>query len=1142
MEYNFTEIEKNWQKFWSENKTFKAEVDKNKPKFYVLDMFPYPSGAGLHVGHPLGYIASDIYSRFKRLNGFNVLHPMGYDAFGLPAEQYAIQTGQHPAITTDVNIKRYRQQLDKIGFSYDWDREFRTCDADYYKWTQWAFTQMFNHYYDNKTNKAESIESLISEFEKNGNSNVNAVCSEPEIFSASEWKQKSENEKQEILLNYRIAYLADTMVNWCSALGTVLANDEVKDGLSVRGGHPVEQKKMRQWSLRISAYAERLLNGLDTVDWTDSLKEMQRNWIGKSQGAEIHFDLSPTLSKGKGARPEYMTTDAHTWLGVKEHVVENRKNSTEAEAFLWKNLKGKKLGYKIRRQHAIDKFIADFVCLEKKTIIEIDGIYHDFQKEQDEHRTQILTELGFSVIRFKNEEVFANPEKVLAEIKSYLDAKVLPFGEDLGGVGFTIFTTRPDTIFGCTFMVLAPESELVDKVTTTEYKSAIQEYILETKKRTERERMADVKKVSGQFTGAYAINPFTKTEIPIYISDYVLAGYGTGAIMAVPAHDSRDFKFAKHFNLPIIQVVAKAGETETDPQTWEDSYDSKDGVMINSGVITGMTVKDAVNHIIDIIENEDLGTRKVNYRLRDAIFSRQRYWGEPFPVYFKDGLPQVLDLKNLPLELPEVDKFLPTEDGQPPLGRAKKWSTEEGFPFELSTMPGFAGSSAYYLRYMDPKNDKELVSKDANNYWQDVDLYIGGTEHATGHLIYSRFWNKFLFDLGLVCKEEPFKKLINQGMIQGLSEFICTISGHKMGTQNITTLFDFYWLNGIKNIVDCNGNNINAEVFYSAEIAEEAFNNIAEVTEKCKLLKFNIPIYYTSNHKLVEFSKFKLWRDLDSPSTSIFVCKNGYWIVKGNSVEWIGDQNIKGDFHTIPVVEKMSKSKYNVVSPDNNYDSEGNLIQEGVIEKYGADTLRLYEMFLGPLEQSKPWDTQGIDGVHRFLKKLWRLFFDNNGTFQVSDEPATKDELKILHKTIKKIKEDIENFSFNTSVSAFMICVNELSDLKCNKREILSDLIVLVSSFAPHISEELWNKLGNKESISFAKFPEFKAEYLVENSFLYPISFNGKMRFSMDFPIDATIKEIETVVLNDERSQKWLEGKAPKKVIIVPKKIINIVF
>ena len=1064
MEYNFTEIEKNWQKFWSENKTFKAEVDKNKPKFYVLDMFPYPSGAGLHVGHPLGYIASDIYSRFKRLNGFNVLHPMGYDAFGLPAEQYAIQTGQHPAITTDVNIKRYRQQLDKIGFSYDWDREFRTCDADYYKWTQWAFTQMFNHYYDNKTNKAESIESLISEFEKNGNSSVNAVCSETEIFTAQEWKNKSDNEKQEILLNYRIAYLADTMVNWCSALGTVLANDEVKDGLSVRGGHPVEQKKMRQWSLRISAYAERLLNGLDTVDWTDSLKEMQRNWIGKSTGAEIHFDLSPTLSKGKGARPEYMTTDAHTWLGVKEHVVENRKNSTEAEAFLWKNLKGKKLGYKIRRQHAIDKFIADFVCLEKKTVIEIDGIYHDFQKEQDEHRTQILTELGFSVIRFKNEEVFANPEKVLAEIKSYLDAKVLPLGEDLGGVSFTVFTTRPDTIFGCTFMVLAPESELVDKVTTAEYKSAIQEYILETKKRTERERMADVKKVSGQFTGAYAINPFTKTEIPIYISDYVLAGYGTGAIMAVPAHDSRDFKFAKHFNLPIIQVVAKAGEPETDPQTWEDSYDSKDGVMINSGIITGMTVKDAVNHIIDIIENEDLGTRKINYRLRDAIFSRQRYWGEPFPVYFKDGLPQVLDLKNLPLELPEVDKFLPTEDGQPPLGRAKKWSTEDGFPFELSTMPGFAGSSAYYLRYMDPKNDKELVSKDANNYWQDVDLYIGGTEHATGHLIYSRFWNKFLFDLGLVCKEEPFKKLINQGMIQGRSNFVYRIKN-------------------------------------SNQFVSFGLKNDYEVTE------LHVDVNIVEND-ILDVEAFKNW--LPEYKNAEFILENGKY---------------KCGYG----VEKMSKSMYNVVNPDI------------IVEKYGADTLRLYEMFLGPLEQSKPWDTQGIDGVHRFLKKLWRLFFDNNGNFEVSDEPATKDELKILHKTIKKIKEDIENFSFNTSVSAFMICVNELSDLKCNKREILSDLIVLVSSFAPHISEELWNKLGNNESISFAKFPEFKAEYLVENSFSYPISFNGKMRFSMDFPIDANPKEIETVVLNDERSQKWLEGKAPKKVIIVPKKIVNIV-
>ena len=926
MEYNFSEIEKKWQKYWDENKTYKTSVDKSKPKYYVLDMFPYPSGAGLHVGHPLGYIASDIYSRYKRLNGFNVLHPMGYDAFGLPAEQYAIQTGQHPAITTDNNVKRYREQLTKIGFSYDWDREFRTSDTDYYKWTQWVFVELFEHWYNKKTNKAESITDLVKNFEQNGTKKIDAACSEELNFSAEEWNAYSEKQQLEILLNYRLAYLADTMVNWCPELGTVLANDEVKEGFSVRGGFPVVQKKMKQWSLRISAYAERLLNDLEKLEWTDSLKEIQRNWIGRSEGAEMKFQV-----KGK-----------------------------------------------------------------------------DLEME--------------------------------------------------------IFTTRPDTSWGVTFMVLAPESELVEQVTTEEYKEKVEAYIEETKKRSERERLADAKSVSGQFTGGYAINPLTGNEIPIYISDYVLMGYGTGAIMAVPGHDSRDFKFARHFDLPIIQVVVKDGEEPTDPKIWEDSYDSKEGKMINSGFINGLDANEAIQKTIQYIEEKGIGNRKVNFRLRDAIFSRQRYWGEPFPVYFKEGIPYALDKDKLPLELPEVDKYLPTESGEPPLGRAKDWHTKEGYPYELSTMPGFAGSSAYYLRYMDPKNNDALVSKDANEYWQDVDLYIGGTEHATGHLIYSRFWNKFLFDIGWVCKDEPFKKLINQGMIQGRSNFVYRVKGtNKFVSYNLRKEYDTTPIHVDVNIV---------------------------------------------SNDILDTEAFKNW----NPEY-----KNAEFILED------------GKYHCGYAVEKMSKSMFNVVNPDD------------VIEQYGADTLRMYEMFLGPLEMSKPWDTNGIDGVHKFLRKFWRLFVDEQNNFSVSDDKPTEDEFKVLHKTIKKIQEDIERFSFNTSVSAFMICVNELTDLKCNKREILESLTILLSPFAPHITEELWTVLGHSETISKAEFPKFDEKYLIESSYEYPVSFNGKMRFKIKLPIDINAKEAEEKVLAHESSQKWLEGKTPKKVIFVPKKIINIV-
>ncbi len=926
MEYNFKEIEQTWQKFWIDNKTYKVGIDKSKPKFYVLDMFPYPSGAGLHVGHPLGYIASDIYSRFKRLKGFNVLHPMGYDAYGLPAEQYAIQTGQHPAITTDTNIKRYREQLDKIGFSFDWDREVKTCEPNYYKWTQWAFIQMFSHYFDTKLQKAMPIDGLVAHFEKMGSEAVNAQVTKEVAFTASEWKAKSENEKQETLLNYRLAYLADTVVNWCPFLGTVLANDEVKDGLSVRGGHPVEQRVMRQWSLRVSAYAQRLLDGLDTLEWSDSIKEVQRNWIGRSEGAEMLFAI---------------------------------KNS-------------------------------------------------DIQLE--------------------------------------------------------IFTTRADTVFGVTFMVLAPESALVDTLTTPAQRVAVDAYIAETKKRTERERQANVTRVTGVFSGAYAVNPLSGEEIPIWISDYVLAGYGTGAIMAVPAHDSRDFAFAKQFNLPIIQVVIPVGEVASDASTWSESIDSKEGTMVNSGFLNGLSVTEAIAKTKSYIKEKAIGNVKTNFRLRDAIFSRQRYWGEPFPIYYKDGLPYPVSQSELPIELPEVDKYLPTESGEPPLGRAKNWQTKDGYPLEMNTMPGFAGSSAYYLRYMDPSNNEALVSNEANNYWQEVDLYIGGNEHATGHLIYSRVWNKFLYDINAICKDEPFKKLINQGMIQGRSNFVYRI----VGTNKYVSL-------GLKN--------------------------------QYETTALHVDVNIVSNDQL-DIEKFKAWGP-DNKNAE-FILEDGKYVCG-----W--------------AVEKMSKSMYNVVNPDD------------IVENYGADTLRLYEMFLGPLEQSKPWDTNGIDGVHKFLRKLFRLFSDKNGTFTVSDDAPSADELKVLHKTIKKITGDIESFSFNTSVSAFMICVNELSDLKCIKRDILTPLVVLLAPFAPHASEELWHKLGQSGTVCDAQWPIFEEKHLVESEFTYPVSFNGKMRFTLTLPANLSVAEIEKIALDHETSIKWMEGKAVKKMIIIPNKIINIV-
>ena len=917
MEYSFKEIESRWQERWREDKTYRVEVDATRPKFYVLDMFPYPSGAGLHVGHPLGYIASDIYSRYKRLKGFNVLHPMGYDAFGLPAEQYAIQTGQHPAVTTEKNTARYREQLDKIGFSFDWDREVRTCEPGYYKWTQWAFLKMFGHYYDRTEQKAKPIEELIARFEKSGTEGVDAASTLELSFTAEEWAAKSEAEKEQVLQNYRLAFRADTMVNWCPKLGTVLANDEVKDGLSVRGGHPVEQKRMKQWLLRVTAYAQRMLDGLDNLEWSDSLKEIQRNWIGRSVGAQVFFDL----------------------VG-KEQKLE-------------------------------------------------------------------------------------------------------------------IFTTRPDTIFGVTFMVIAPEHEMLAELTSEEQKEAVEAYITEAKKRSERERMAETKRVSGVFTGSYAINPFTGRQIPIYASDYVLSGYGTGAIMAVPAHDSRDWAFARHFGLEIVPVV-EGGNIE------ESSYDAKEGKMINSDFLTGMDVKEAIPMMFQEVEKRGLGKKLINYRLRDAIFSRQRYWGEPFPIYYKEDTAYPLSEAKLPLELPPIANFGPTEQGEPPLARAEGWCTEEGYPFELSTMPGFAGSSAYFLRYMDPQNDEALVSREANNYWRQVDLYVGGIEHATGHLMYSRFWNMFLYDLGYVCEQEPFRKLVNQGMIQGRSNFVYRV----VGTNKFVSL-------GLK--------------------------------DQYETQEIHVDVNIVKND-ILDLEAFKQW--MPDFANAEFILEDGKYICG-----W--------------AIEKMSKSMYNVVNPDY------------IVENYGADTLRMYEMFLGPLEQSKPWDTNGIDGVHKFLKRLWRLFYDRDGKLLLTDEKATEKELRTLHKTIKKVTEDIEHFSFNTSVAAFMICLNELGD--CSKREILEPLVVLLAPFAPHICEELYHTLGHTTSVCEAAYPVCEEKYLTLTTFEYPVSINGKLRFKKEYDLNLDPASIQADVVAQPEAQKWLEGKSPKKVIVVKGKIINIV-
>ncbi len=1080
MKYHFNEIEAKWQKYWADKGTFHAKNDSDKPKYYVLDMFPYPSGAGLHVGHPLGYIASDVYARYKRLKGFNVLHPQGYDSFGLPAEQYAIQTGQHPATTTRVNIEGgvdnqgsviagYRNQLDKIGFSFDWSREVRTSDPAYYKWTQWIFTELYNSWYNNDSNKAEGIDTLVSAFAKTGNGTINAACDDTtEIFTAHEWNAYSEKEQQAILLKYRLTYLAETEVNWCPALGTVLANDEIVNGVSERGGHPVVRKKMTQWSMRISAYAERLLQGLETIDWSESIKETQRNWIGKSVGAMVTFPLIPQ----RGTTPGYMTGGNNSHILI-ERAKEMRENPTPAEAALWESLKEKNLEYKFRRQHLIDNFIVDFVCLSKKLVIEVDGAIHDHQKEEDQARTEVLEELGYKVIRFRNEEVLGNLESVLSKIKQTLDNREIP---PSGARGISVFTTRPDTIFGVSFMTLAPEHELVAKITTPEQKEAVDAYIEATSKRSERERMADVKKISGVFTGAYAEHPFTKEPVPVWIGDYVLAGYGTGAVMAVPCGDQRDYDFAKKFGIPIPNVFEGVDISE-------EAFADKAGTVIaNSDFLNGLKYKKAVKLAIYELEKIGAGTGKTNYRLRDAVFSRQRYWGEPFPVYYVDGMPQMIDTKHLPIHLPEIEKYLPTEDGEPPLGRADVWAWDTNtntvvsndlvdgktiFPLELNTMPGWAGSSWYFFRYMEKaQRDEVFASKEALDYWRNVDLYIGGSEHGTGHLLYSRFWVKFLYDRGHVGVDEPFQKMINQGMILGTSAIAYRVSGTNT-----------YVSAGLKNQHETEGIHIDVNIVNASdEIDVETLRNWQPQFKDAEFI--------------LEEDKFIVGRE----------------------------------------VEKMSKRWYNVVNPDD------------ICNHYGADTLRLYEMFLGPLEQAKPWNTAGITGVHNFLKKLWKLYHSGaEEAFNVTDAEPTKDNLKTLHKTIKKVEEDIENFSFNTSVSTFMIAGNELAAQKCTSRAILEPLLILIAPYAPHIAEELWSKLGHTESISETPFPVFEEKHLVESSKNYPISFNGKMKFTLELPLDYSKDQIEEVVMAHEKTQQYLNGRTPKKVIVVPGKIVNIV-
>jgi leucyl-tRNA synthetase len=1186
MEPNFRTIEKKWQQRWKDEKRYKTEIDSSRPKYYVLDMFPYPSGAGLHVGHPLGYIASDIVSRYKRLKGFNVLHPMGFDAFGLPAEQYAIQTGRHPADTTAENIARYKEQLGNIGFCYDWDREVITSDPGYHKWTQWIFLQLFGCWFNLESQKAEDISTLKSLFAKGGSTAAKGACGEHAPFSAAEWNAMNEADQSGILMQYRLAYQDYSTVNWCEALGTVLANDEVKDGLSERGGHPVEKRRMRQWFLRITAYAERLLNDLETLEWTDSMKEMQRNWIGRSEGASIRFefasddltpspsssqkdiyvakmgmdsglnertsdhtptptprergedsvsdstslDLTPSpsprergMDSGFVSEPgvEYHLANSNQWKLLIPRAKEMRSNMTASEKALWEALRNSTIGLKFRRQHIIDQFIVDFVCLSKMLVVEIDGKIHDNQKEYDEGRTAELNRLGFEVIRFTNKELALNLIAVIEKIKSisesrptstigndaisvveesqeeytashpssrgnnevasgsglrstmsdqntndHISVNSLPFprGEGSGVRSkhfIEVFTTRPDTIFGVSFLTLAPEHELVSVITTDAQRDAVNAYVEVAKNRSERERMADVKRISGEFTGAYVLHPFTGAKIPVWVGDYVLAGYGTGAVMAVPAGDQRDWDFAKHFNLP-IPVINEGVDIS------EAANPTKEAKMINSDFLNGLTGYEALKKAIIAIEEGGFGKGKVNYRLRDAGFSRQRYWGEPFPIVYRDGVAYPLSENELPLELPVMADFKPTGQPESPLTKVPEWVNVPEGTRETDTMPGYAGSSWYYLRYMDPQNKARFVGKDAEDYWQDVDLYIGGTEHAVGHLLYARFWQKFLFDRGEVTKHEPFRKLINQGMILGRSNFVYQIVG--------------------------------TSKFISKDMLGEFTNE--------KILQTHVDVNIVQND-LLNLNAFKAWREENAQAEFVL--------------------NADGNYICGVEVEKMSKSKYNVVNPDD------------IIKEYGADTLRLYEMFLGPLEQFKPWNTNGIEGVFRFFKKLYNLYIDDQGQSKVTDEAPTEAELRILHKTIRKVEEDIEKFSFNTSVSTFMICVNELHDMKCRKRNVLKDLSVIIAPYAPHMAEELWLACGGEGSVVDAQFPQWNESFIKESSIAYPVAFNGKVRYQIQVAADMPQAEVQALALSHEEAARWLPEGGPKKVIVVPGRMVNVV-
>jgi leucyl-tRNA synthetase len=1150
MEYNFRDIEKKWQGKWKESEAYKVANDFSKPKSYVLDMFPYPSGTGLHVGHPLGYIASDIYSRYKRLKGFNVLHPMGFDSFGLPAEQYALDTGQHPAETTKKNIATFKSQLDNIGFCYDWSREVQTSDPKYYKWTQWIFLQLFNSYFCHTEKKALPISLLVKKYETKGAMPKTGDPVPGKHFTAEQWNAFPEKEKAEILMRRRLAYCGYGEVNWCEALGTVLANDEVVNGVSERGGYPVVKKTLRQWYLRITEYADRLLEGLETVDFSDAMKEMQTNWIGKSSGAEILFQLSlasppaPLLAeRGAFAEPEmsgkfFKTADKNSWGILKDLSRENRKNKTEAEDILWQELRNNQLGHKVRRQHVIDGFIIDFAFLQKRLLIEVDGGYHEEkdQKAYDEARTEYLEAHGYKILRFTNEEVINNKDAVLTRIKEELDrqsseASNTPLSGRRGVGGeameLKVYTTRPDTIFGVDFMVIAPEHELVEKITTPEQKQAVDEYITYVKSRSERERQAE-KKITGVFTGAHALNPFDQREIPIWISEYVLAGYGTGAIMAVPCGDERDHKFAKHFDIPVTNIIGKY-------YNGEEANPTKDAILENSDFLNDLVMSNAIEVVIDKLQELGIGVKKVNYKMRDAAFSRQRYWGEPFPVKWINGIAYPLDESELPLELPHVDSYKPGPDGEGPLANIPEWvhrkvklskqpgSSQVSPPggdlegaLETNTMPGYAGSSWYFLRYMDPHNDKAFCDRKVADYWNQVDIYIGGTEHAVGHLLYSRMWTKVLYDLGYIGHDEPYKKLVNQGMIQGSSRFVYRSSITRIEESNAAIGMSF--------------KEISSPLFISYNCIDE-FEKMS-FGEQVNFIKSNAPnwdgVNKLENEKgfltlslnklhvdvnivdgnVLDIEAFKKWRE--EYKNAAFILEDGKYICGSE-------------------VEKMSKSKFNTVNPDD------------LVLKYGADTFRMYEMFLGPVEMSKPWDTKGIEGVHRFLKKLWRLFYDDIKGKIWTEEKANEAELKVLHRTIRKIEEDTERFSFNTGVSGFMIAVNELTDLKCHKKEVLEKLLILLTPYAPHISEELWHQLGNTGTILDAPYPKWEQKYLVETSKEYPISINGKLRTTMHISLDASQPEVETMVLENDIVKKWLEGKPPKKIIFVKGKMVNVV-